>query len=320
VKHPHNIPIETPPRGEKTRSRAEIAPKRVSSLFLPFDIPLMVLLLTAVVAWAWTRHYYAPKEVPFPRESSEFQAPDALEKTKADAEALVQKEPENMSGWVDLAVTAFQRGPDSYVEGLEALERARDLGALDDRLFYYAGVMYESKGLLDYARPEYERFLRHHPGDLETRLRLGNLYYRTDELDKAIEQYEKVLQAKPLDPLVAFNLAVAYKDKERWSDGLRLVDEVLKNGRHLPNGEQKLLGDLHRGSGNLSKAMEHYNLALSQQKDDAELWEAVSLTYEDLKDYSQAAAGWKRVLELNPKHKKAKEKIRQLQRKAKAKN
>jgi hypothetical protein len=66
--------------------------------------------------------------------------------------------------------------------------------------------------------------------------------------------------------------------------------------------------------------MEHYNVALTQQKDDVELWESMALTYEDLKDYDQALAAWKRVREINPKHRKAPDKIRQMQRKVKSKS
>lgn len=265
------------------------------------------------------KHNASSRALPFPRQQSEFRSPAELETARALLQATTQKDPENIGAWIDLALIDFESGQGHYVQGLENLERARDLGALDDRLFYYAGVMYEAEGLVDYARPEYERFLRHHPADQEARLRLGNLYYRVEDLDRAIEQYEKILAARPTDPLVTYNLALAYRDKERWQDGLRVLDEAVKAGKALPDGDQKLFGDLYRGAGDLPKAMEHYNLALSHQKDDPGLWESMALSYEDMKDYDQALTAWKRVQEMNPKHKKAKDKVRQMQRKVKSK-
>jgi tetratricopeptide (TPR) repeat protein len=81
-----------------------------------------------------------------------------LEAAKAVSLALIADHPETIAAHVDLAIACFEGGTKEYVKGLEYLERARDLGALDERLFYYAGVMYEAQGLFDYAVPEYEKF------------------------------------------------------------------------------------------------------------------------------------------------------------------
>lgn len=41
------------------------------------------------------------------------------------------------------------------------------------------------------------------PGDLEARLRLANVFYRLEALDKSIEGYRLVLNGKPNDPLAS---------------------------------------------------------------------------------------------------------------------
>lgn len=255
---------------------------------------------------------------PFPRDPAEFRSAQAALDAKNDAKALLQKEPENIQALMDLAQADFELGQDHYVDGLEALERARELGALDDRLFFYAGVMYEAKGLLDYARPEFERFLRHHPGDVETRLRLGNLYYKIDELDKAIEQYQKVLEQKPDDPLVAFNLAVAYRDREKWNEGLELLNRVIQSRRRLPAGENKLLGELYIGAGKPAQALESFQAELTQNQGDPELWQQMARIYEQQGDLTQALAHWQRASDLLPKDRKIRDKVYTLSRKVKA--
>ncbi|MBI4396350.1 MAG: tetratricopeptide repeat protein, partial [Elusimicrobia bacterium] len=187
--------------------------KRLNS---PFDFYWLVFGVVPFLAVWWTVRLYTVPVIPFPRQPAEFRPEDQLKKTQEDLTAVLEKSPENISAWIDLTMAHFEQGPDHYLSALEALERARDLGALDDRLFYYAATMYEATGLADYATPEYERFLRHRPEDAEARLRLGNLYYRTEELEKAIEQFRRVLAMRPEDPLVIYNLAMAHRDRGQW--------------------------------------------------------------------------------------------------------
>jgi len=287
-------------------------------------VPLFLLIIAAGCSIVLTREFYGKKRA-FPRDPSEFRAPSQLSAAIAEAEAVLQKDPANIQALTEIAVAHFEQGPgkdadgnDLYIAGLKHLERARESGALDDRLFYYAAVMYETKGLGDDAAQEYEKFLRHHPDDLETRLRLGNVYYRLGELDKAIEQYERVRAEKPRDPRVAFNLAVVYRDRERWADGLKVLEEVRRNSQPLAGGEHKLLGDLYRGLGDWPQALEHYRTELTSRPDDPELWEALATGYEQAGDDSSALGHWRRFLDINPKNRKAKEKIRTLERRVKA--
>jgi tetratricopeptide (TPR) repeat protein len=211
--------------------------------------PLLVVLLGlpaeaffGVLAW-----YRPVPPVPFPRQPAEFRSPDRLTADEARWRSALEDNPEDLTALEELARLEFERGSERYVAALEHLERARDLGSLDDRLNYYAGVMYDAKGLGEYAAPEFERFLRRHPDDKDTRLRLANLYYRMDELDKAIAAYQRVLTQSPGDPLVSFNLSLALRDRQKFQEGLDLLRPFLERGPALPPGGLKVVGDLHRG-------------------------------------------------------------------------
>ena len=65
---------------------------------------------------------------------------------------------------------------------MNALEKARSLGATSESLFYYAGVMYEALGLPDYAVNELSKYLRHYPDDYDTQMRLANLSRAAEEI------------------------------------------------------------------------------------------------------------------------------------------
>ncbi len=283
---------------------------------LSFHVPWLIFAVVTAVALLWTHRLYV--SLPLPRQPQEFRPAQELEKALASAQSALQKDAEDLSALTELTLVHFERGPDHYLEGLEALERARELGVLDVRLFYVAAVMYEGLGLLDHARPDYERFLRHRPEDTEARLRLGNLYYRLGEVERAAAAYEKVREAKPKDATVAFNLALAYRDQRRWSDGLGVMEPLLAAGASLPGGSLKLTGDLYHGLGDFSRALEHYHRQLAHTPDDPELAQALALTYERMDDLPQALAQWERLLQINPKHRLARERVRSLQKKIKS--
>lgn len=274
----------------------------------------LIIFAVAVLGWFWTDSLYK-NPAQFPRESSAFPKPAKLEKIQSRALSRLKDHPDDPSAWMTLTEAYFQRGPDRYLEGLEAMEKARELGTLDPRLFYYAGVMYEAKGLLDFARPDYERFLRHFPRDGEVRVRLGNLCYRTNDLECSARQFARVLESSPGDAVVSFNLAMVYRDLERWGEGLTLLKRFVDKGWTLPAGGDILLGDIYRGLEEYGRALEHYNASLSSHKNDPKLMEALALTHEGLGNIPDAIDHWKRLRDLDPKNRLARRKLRALRRK-----
>ncbi len=256
--------------------------------------------------------YRSPPPVPFPRQPSEFRSAAALETVESAARAALDKRPDDIDALLQLVVAGFERGPDRYEEALKNLEKARDLGALDDRIFYYAGALYEAKGVPEFAAPEYEKFLRRHPDDLETRLRLGNLYYRLEELDKSAEAYRRVLAKKPGDTLVSFNLAFVLRDRKNWTEALEALKPFTEGGRALPTGGRKLLGDIYRGLEDPRRALDHYQAELVAGGDSPELAAAMAAAFEDNGEPDAAAERWQRVLQFDPKNREARGRLRRL--------
>lgn len=265
-----------------------------------------------------------PAALFFPRSPEEFKTGTALDADELAARTALRSNPENLVAMVDLAVALFQRGPDRYLNkdaGLDApwdmgalqlLERARHLGALDERAFFYLGAMYEAKGLPTDAADNFERHVRRFPEDVETRLRLGNLYYRLEDLDKSVAAFRSVLASRPGDPLVSYNLALVLKEKKAWTDGLEALRPFTQSGQPLPAGGHKLLGDLWRGAGNPAAALESYNKEGAASGESVDLWAATALAHEDLKDKTAAVAAWERVLALDKNHREARARLRRL--------
>ena len=305
------VPLSRPVIASEFLMESSISSKRPPWFNDPLW-PIFVAIGVAVFVWT-LRHYPRPTPPPpFPRHASEFRSPPALAAAKAAALAVLAVRPDDMNAHVEMVLACFEGGSGDYVKGLEYLERARDLGALDDRLFYYAAVMYENQGLLEYAVPEYEKFLRRHPNDLETRLRLGNLFYRMEELDKSIDAYHLVLAGQPNDPLVSYNLAMAYRDKKKWAEGLDSLKPFLASGKPLPVGGHKLLGDLYRGNGDAQRALSEYDLERANSGESVDVASGMAQAAESLGQMDVAIERWKKVLELDPAHREARNRLRKL--------
>jgi predicted Zn-dependent protease len=274
----------------------------------------LLIVLAGAAAFVWALRSVPPRPpiVRFPRQPSEFRVAADLSAAKAASLAALAVRPDDASALIDLAIASFESGSGDYVKGLEYVERARDLGALDERLFYYAGVMYEAQGLSEYAVPEYEKYLRRHPEDLDTRLRLANLFYRMEELDKSIDAYRLVLASKLGDPLVSYNLAMAYRDKKSWADGLEALKPFLEGGTSLPSGGHKLLGDLYRGSGDAQRGLAEYEKELALSGESAELASGMAQADEDLHLIASAIERWQKVIQLDPNHREARIRLRRL--------
>jgi tetratricopeptide (TPR) repeat protein len=279
-----------------------------------WDVFAAAVALGAAVSIAAIIRFYKPPPVHplFPRSPSEFLSPPQLADAKARAGSLLAKDPQDISALTELAVLTYQEGPDHALDCIEYAQKALDAGALDDRLFFYRGASYEAKGLTGYAAEDFEKFLRHHPDDLEVRLRLGNLLYRAGELEKAEAAFKAVLAARPADPLVSFNLAVVLRDRRQWEEGLAVLLPIMDRDKTLPVGGQRVLGDLYGGAGKTDEALAAYRKELERAPDDADTAAAVADTLEKSGRKAEAREAWKHVLDIDKGNRRARARIRAL--------
>lgn len=279
------------------------------------ELPFALVLLAAALGSALVPSLYRSEAGLSPKKSTDSPSPEALELEKTAALAALENNPEDIDALTRLAFIAYQEGPEKALDCIEYGDRALTLGALDARLFHHTAACYEMKGLTDYAAQSFEKYLRHRPGDLETRLRLGNLYYRMDELEKAEQAFKTVLAERPGDSLVSFNLAVVLRDRRQWKEGLDVLSPILEKDKSLPSGGFRVLGDLYHGVKDLDRALEAYREEIKRSPDDPDLLGAAAQVHEDAGRTGDSLATWKRVLDLSPRNKQAYGKVRSLTRK-----
>ena len=100
---------------------------------------------------------------------------------------------------------------------------------------------------------ELERGISLNPENVEALIRLGNLYFDTEQPEKAIMAYNKALELDPGNPNVLTDLGVMYRRKGQPLDAIKAFDKAIKiDPRHEASRFNKgvvLLHDLNDSEG-----------------------------------------------------------------------
>jgi len=205
------------------------------------------------------RAYDAPSGSSKQNQISSREAEGSIDSIKS----YLDSNPEDFNAWSRLAVAYFYKGPAAYPDGINALEKARSLGATTESLFYYAGVMYESLGLPAYAANELSKYLRHYPDDYETQVRLANLLSLQKKTDDAYKLYTALSKRWPNDPTIWFNLGIVSKDKGDLDGAQACFNKVKEITKELPEGGYYQEGEIARLKGSDPQAIGLYQQELS---------------------------------------------------------
>lgn len=241
-----------------------------------------------------------------------------LESAAAAAQQKLKEDPQDIRAMVDLGVLYFQKGKDSYLEAVNLLEEARTLGALDARVFYCLGQMYQELGLYPFALSEYRRFLRNRPDDKEIRLLAAKLLYQQGQFLEAAGEYERLRFQDPEDLLVQENLGLSLwragntEGAVQTFSGLLAVDggHGLRAGYYL--GRIRLdKGDAQAALEGLIKAAENRPAELAEDEVQASL----AAAYQKLGRAEEARQAWQRVIKLVPRRPEALSALKELNRK-----
>jgi len=98
-----------------------------------------------------------------------------------------------------------------------------------------------------------EKEISLHPENIEALIRLGNLYFDTEQPGKAIMAYNKALELNPGNPDVLTDLGVMYRRKGQPLEAIKVFDKAIKiDPRHEASRFNKgvvLLHDLNDSEG-----------------------------------------------------------------------
>lgn len=261
------------------------------------------------------------REKPLPRHNADFPPPPQVATKIQAAQERLKANPQDITALVELGTLKFEKGKDSYVEAISDLEEARDLGALDPRIFYCLGIMYQEEGLFPFALTEYKRFLRHYPEDKEVRMLTAKLYYRMGLFTEAVGEYERLKFQDPSDPLIEENLGLSL-----W--GGKLVDRaagsfaLLKaQGGDFARRAEFYLGQIALEAGKYQEAYDHFVAVGTSELPGLDPQRAptgLAMAAQKLGKWEEARQAWESALKAAPGDAKATAALREATRRANA--
>jgi tetratricopeptide (TPR) repeat protein len=243
----------------------------------------------------------------FSRHKIEFQPASKIDSSLAAAQDRLRVDPQDLAALVDLGSLQFQKGKEFYPDAINALEEARDLGALDPRIFYCLGIMYQEVGLYPFALDEYKRYLRHYPNDRDIRMLEAKLLYKQGRYLEAVSEYERLKYRYPKDGLIEENLGLSL-----W--GAKAVDRAAESFNLLKSSKDEnqakraefYLGEIALAQDQAQAALDHFLACRPQAASPSfgvapyQVDAALAAAYEKLGRSDEAKASWQKVLTESP--------------------
>ncbi|MFA4880778.1 MAG: tetratricopeptide repeat protein [Candidatus Doudnabacteria bacterium] len=218
---------------------------------------------------------------------------------------------------------------------------ATDLSPSDVNLWEARGQIYEnttlySRNANEWVIKSYEKALELEPTNPTFLAKLGRAYMisastaegeeQENNYNQALEAFKKAVELKP-DYLAAhYYLALIYENKKQFDEALEQIgtayqiapqnqDIIYELGRVSYN--KAMVGDHNDLKNNLDfqRAMDAFNLVVSQNANHANALYSLGLAYESLGETGKALENIRRVQELNPDNEQIKQKVQDLESK-----
>lgn len=296
-------------------------------------------ILAILIAIPVVVYFYNQKDPHsfFPRSGNSKLSEKQLDSRLKTIEDELVKNPNNLKLLVDRGTIYFLKGPDHYSDALNNLNAAWQAGALDKRIFYYSGILYENLSMFEEAEKQYERFLRHEPEDREIRLRLARLLFRTGKWEESISAYQRFLEKDPKDVMALINCGLAYEkrmetfqtgkkrlsekeqqDKKSYTEqGIRYLESAVQLEPNLPEGVYLTLAKLYLEKQDLDKSADACKKELEKSPDSIETLQLLAQINEKMNLKEQALEIYAKLSEKLPQNRLYRSKVNALKRQLK---
>ncbi|HEV2664776.1 MAG TPA: tetratricopeptide repeat protein, partial [Blastocatellia bacterium] len=140
---------------------------------------------------------------------------------------------ENLSGArLQMVYVYLHRGEKE--QALATLAEVRREAPNDPTVFIIAGMLYRLNGLYDKALRQYDRLLELNPNDVViASYNRGRIYTYRHEYDQAVAELEKGRAVEPDHPLIKTFLALIYFNQGRIGECRKLAEEALDQHPHF---------------------------------------------------------------------------------------
>ncbi|WP_290643680.1 tetratricopeptide repeat protein [Aquabacterium sp.] len=128
--------------------------------------------------------------------------------------------------------------------------------------------------------------------------------HRNNQLDGAVQLYQRLLQAVPAHPDVLHLLGMAHHQMGRSDEGVRLIEQAIEAQPDYA-GYFNNLGNIYMSRGEVAKAMGAYQQAVELDRDNADLHNNLGALHKAQRQFDEAHAAYERAIAIDPRHVRA---------------
>ena len=151
--------------------------------------------------------------------------PDALERSETLLLSLMEDQPDNDRGWLELGVLALSRR--DFQLAAERFELARDIAPFNLAAAGYLAEALVRGGNLEQAEVVLADLVEKDPSQLRARLALSRMYADRQDVSSAIAILRSTPEEQASDPTVTRRLAFLLADARETDEAAQLVDDLL---------------------------------------------------------------------------------------------
>lgn len=222
---------------------------------------------------------------------------------------MTRQFPDNPIGWLQLARATARQKPDNPAEVIHILEaglsKARPPTALRQELIRIQLTKMQAatdaptrRAARQNAIARLREVAEELPGDMETLYALGDLLVRDEQLEAAIQIYEKIERLQPSDLQVKQRLARTFLAMDDQAKAIAVLEDLAARDASSAN-VHFYLGELYLQSGDIPNAVLQFRAAATASPEDPVPWLRLAALQAD-QDSEQAIATLNEALATMP--------------------
>jgi len=155
--------------------------------------------------------------------------------------------------------------------------------------------------------------LKYHPRNARLYLNLGNTYYEKEEIDKAIEQYQKAININKKYAVAYGNIGSAYLNKKNIDKAEEYLNIAIKLKHNYPIAHYNL-GIVNFHKKRYDEALKNLKTATEQLPQLYQAWNMMARTYLKLGKIDEAKGAFQRSLAIMPSQDLVRKSLEKLER------
>jgi tetratricopeptide (TPR) repeat protein len=211
--------------------------------------------------------------------------------------------------WINLAVVTDAQG--RYEEALDIMHEAYDKIPYDSlEVLYFTAIIHSRNEHFELARDGYLRLLESRPGDIDIGFNLAASYERLGQFDDAEREFQWIIESAPDHALALNYLGYMYADNGiKLDQALQMIEKAVsldpQNGAFLDSYAWVLFR-----LGRHDEALVQMKEALKYDDGDAILYDHQGDIYSALTSHELARESWIKALEIDPDNEEIKAKLK----------